>query len=225
MTGDSNDEVRTRLAARCPSPDPRRRLPRLSLLTVARSLRMASGTSGGPRPEAPTMRLGGVFRGPCGELLRPAVPAYDVICMAADPPQRPPPSPPSPPRPSSPAPPRPSSPSRPPPRSVRDTPAPPLGPPEDSSDQAPDSVPARGGRLGTVPLRPLIDIAQAGLTLTVEREAGKVVERTLVHEGDVCRIGTHAVERSRARRSFGLALPLPHRPGSPRAGASRTRAR
>ena len=46
--------------------------------------------------------------------------------------------------------------------------------------------------MGTVPLRPLIDIGQATLTLTVEREAGKVVERTLVHEGDVCRIGTHA---------------------------------
>ena len=75
---------------------------------------------------------------------------------------------------------------------MRDTPAPPLGPPEESSDQAPDSVVARGGRLGTVPLRPLIDIGQAVLTLTVEREAGKVVERTLVHEGDVCRIGTHA---------------------------------
>ena len=56
----------------------------------------------------------------------------------------------------------------------------------------PDSVRARGGRMGTIPLRPLIDIGQATLTLTVEREAGNVVERTLVHEGDVCRIGTHA---------------------------------
>jgi transcriptional regulator with GAF, ATPase, and Fis domain len=53
-------------------------------------------------------------------------------------------------------------------------------------------MPSRGGRLGTVPLRPLIDIGQPGLTLIVERESGKVVERTLVHEGDVCRIGTHA---------------------------------
>jgi DNA-binding NtrC family response regulator/pSer/pThr/pTyr-binding forkhead associated (FHA) protein len=107
--------------------------------------------------------------------------------MAAEPPQRPPtpPAPPAAPRPSSP-------PSRPPPRAVRDTPAPPLGPPEENPDQAPDSVPTRGGRLGTVPLRPLIDIAQAGLTLTVEREAGKSVERVLVHEGDVVRIGTHA---------------------------------
>jgi DNA-binding NtrC family response regulator len=75
---------------------------------------------------------------------------------------------------------------------VRDTPAPPLGPPEEATDPVPDSTPSRGGRLGTVPLRPLIDIAQAVLTLTVEREAGKVTERTLVHEGDVCRIGTHA---------------------------------
>jgi DNA-binding NtrC family response regulator len=46
--------------------------------------------------------------------------------------------------------------------------------------------------MGTVPLRPLIDIGQASLTLTVEREAGNPASRTLVHEGDVCRIGTHA---------------------------------
>src|SRR5690242_17347491 len=85
-----------------------------------------------------------------------------------------------------PRPPRPSGP----PRSTRETPAPPLGPAEDP--EAPDSVLSRGGRVGTVPLRPLIDIGQATLTVTVEREADNVVTRTLVHEGDVCRIGTHA---------------------------------
>ena len=70
------------------------------------------------------------------------------------------------------------APSRPPPRSSRDTPAPPLGPAEETNEaEAPDSVRTRGGRMGTVPLRPLIDIGQAGLTLTVEREAGKVVQR------------------------------------------------
>jgi DNA-binding NtrC family response regulator len=46
--------------------------------------------------------------------------------------------------------------------------------------------------MGTIPLKPLIDIGQAGLTITVERENGKPATRTLVHEGDVCRIGTHA---------------------------------
>jgi DNA-binding NtrC family response regulator len=55
-----------------------------------------------------------------------------------------------------------------------------------------EDMPALGGRLGTVPLRSLIDIGQPGLTLTVEREAGNAVQRVLVHEGDVCRIGTHA---------------------------------
>jgi transcriptional regulator with GAF, ATPase, and Fis domain len=75
---------------------------------------------------------------------------------------------------------------------TRDTQAPPLGPPERSDDDGPDSAATRGGRLGTVPLRPLIDIGQASLTLIVEKEADKTVERILVHEGDVCRIGTHA---------------------------------
>src|SRR5688500_9726532 len=48
----------------------------------------------------------------------------------------------------------------------------------------------RGG-FATMPLRPLIDIAQPRLTLVVESEGGNVVGRTVVHEGDVCRIGTH----------------------------------
>ncbi|MEO6572642.1 MAG: sigma 54-interacting transcriptional regulator [Polyangiaceae bacterium] len=43
----------------------------------------------------------------------------------------------------------------------------------------------------TTPLRPLIDIAQAQLTLLVESEAGQSTARTLVYDGDVCRIGTH----------------------------------
>ena len=41
-------------------------------------------------------------------------------------------------------------------------------------------------------MRPLIDIAQPRLTLTVESEGGNRVERSVVHDGDVCRIGTHA---------------------------------
>lgn len=45
--------------------------------------------------------------------------------------------------------------------------------------------------LGTVRLRPLIDIAQPGLTLKVELEGGAASGRVLVHEGDVCRVGTH----------------------------------
>jgi transcriptional regulator with GAF, ATPase, and Fis domain len=40
-------------------------------------------------------------------------------------------------------------------------------------------------------LRPLIDIGQPGLTLVVESENGAANGRTHVHEGDVCRIGTH----------------------------------
>ncbi|MDB4996981.1 MAG: Response regulator of zinc sigma-54-dependent two-component system [Myxococcaceae bacterium] len=44
----------------------------------------------------------------------------------------------------------------------------------------------------TTPLRPLIDIAQPQVSLTVEREGGNLVQRSIVHEGDVCRIGTHA---------------------------------
>ncbi len=45
--------------------------------------------------------------------------------------------------------------------------------------------------MGTVPLRPLIDIAQPGLTLIIESEGGKETGRLHQHEGDVCRIGTH----------------------------------
>jgi len=44
---------------------------------------------------------------------------------------------------------------------------------------------------GTTPLRPLIDIAQPRLTLVIETESGQPVGRTITHEGDVCRIGTH----------------------------------
>ncbi len=71
--------------------------------------------------------------------------------------------------------------------------APPLGPSEPSADplDAPETPRSASAHLGTVPLRPLIDIAQPGLTLIVETEAGQVVTRTLEHEGDVCRIGTH----------------------------------
>jgi DNA-binding NtrC family response regulator len=72
--------------------------------------------------------------------------------------------------------------------------APPLGPPESNRDPLDDEMDMPrhpGAHIGTVPLRPLIDIAQPGLTLIVESEAGKPTQRTFVHEGDVCRIGTH----------------------------------
>jgi len=83
-------------------------------------------------------------------------------------------------------------PPRPPPRSLR-TPAPPLGPAEPDADPFPADDDPRSAtkRLGTVPLRPLIDIAQPGLTITVQREGGRPTERTHVHVGDTCRIGTH----------------------------------
>ncbi len=58
---------------------------------------------------------------------------------------------------------------------------------------------SEGGEIGgtpsrafaTTPLRPLIDIAQPRLTLIIESEGGKAVGRTVTHEGDQCRIGTH----------------------------------
>ncbi|HVJ93523.1 MAG TPA: sigma 54-interacting transcriptional regulator [Labilithrix sp.] len=59
---------------------------------------------------------------------------------------------------------------------------------------APDSETASGrpGRpIATTPLRPLIDIAQPRLSLVVEDENGRRVNRAITHEGDVCRIGTH----------------------------------
>jgi DNA-binding NtrC family response regulator len=79
---------------------------------------------------------------------------------------------------------------------VLSTPAPALGPPESVVDpeerRARGPVAASGGKAGTVRLRPLIDIAPHRLTLTIEQEGGQPVSRTVVHEGDVCRIGTHA---------------------------------
>jgi DNA-binding NtrC family response regulator len=58
---------------------------------------------------------------------------------------------------------------------------------------APDSSEVGPGSkaLKTTPLRPLIDIAQPQLTLTVVNDGGQPAPRTLVHEGEVCRIGTH----------------------------------
>ena len=68
----------------------------------------------------------------------------------------------------------------------------PLGPPESVRGGGVDSPSGvRGGHLGTIPLRPLIDIAQPGLTLIIESEGGKETGRLHHHEGDVCRIGTH----------------------------------
>jgi DNA-binding NtrC family response regulator len=69
--------------------------------------------------------------------------------------------------------------------------APPLGPADASEPSEADDDARLGDHLGTVPLRPLIDIATPLLTLVVEVEAGASVARTIVHEGDICRIGTH----------------------------------
>ena len=65
----------------------------------------------------------------------------------------------------------------------------PLGGSPGSDADAEDGGPSR--KFGTMPIRPLIDIAQARLTLIVESDGGQPVARTVVHEGDVCRIGTH----------------------------------
>jgi DNA-binding NtrC family response regulator len=48
-----------------------------------------------------------------------------------------------------------------------------------------------GGKHKTTPLRPLIDIAQPQLTLVVVNDGGQPTSRTVVHEAEVCRIGTH----------------------------------
>src|SRR5579862_6656629 len=66
--------------------------------------------------------------------------------------------------------------------------APPLG-----RGSVPDSSEVRSseGRLKTTPLRPLIDIAAPGLTLTVLLDGGQTSARSVNFEGEVCRIGTH----------------------------------
>jgi DNA-binding NtrC family response regulator len=70
--------------------------------------------------------------------------------------------------------------------------APPLGRPDGGElEDGPFAERSTRKNIGTVPLRPLVDIAQPRLTLTVERENGQGVSRTVTHEGDVCRIGTH----------------------------------
>ncbi len=106
-----------------------------------------------------------------------------------------------PPMPSRPIPPMPPRPSRQPsggdwgPTSSVPGYAPALGPRDSVVDlQELEDVPTRSNvqrHVGTTPLRPLIDIALPQVTLTVERENGGAVARTIVHEGDVCRIGTH----------------------------------
>jgi len=68
----------------------------------------------------------------------------------------------------------------------------PLGRAEpDPADSTPEPPRSKDGHLGTIPLRPLIDIGQTKLTLIVESENGQRSERTLEHDGDVCRIGSH----------------------------------
>ncbi len=70
--------------------------------------------------------------------------------------------------------------------------APPLGAAEVISIPPESHPPAIGEPIhGTQRLRPLIDIAQPRLTLIVERESDNPASRTVVHEGDACRIGTH----------------------------------
>jgi DNA-binding NtrC family response regulator len=103
--------------------------------------------------------------------------------------------PPRPPRPSSPPlrPPRPSSPESKGPASeggadLESARALPLGRAPADADE-PGGTPSRA--FATTPLRPLIDIAQPRLTLIVESDNGTQVGKTVAHEGDVCRIGTH----------------------------------
>lgn len=91
-----------------------------------------------------------------------------------------------------PLPPRPSSSPSSPPSSSRSPPAValPLGRAADVDNELGGGTPGRA--FGTTPLRPLIDIAEhAKLTLTIESDNGKAVNRVVTHEGDVCRIGTH----------------------------------
>jgi DNA-binding NtrC family response regulator len=59
----------------------------------------------------------------------------------------------------------------------------------DPDTEIEEATPSR--QFATTPLRALIDIAQPRLTLIVESEAGSPVGRTITHEGEVCRIGTH----------------------------------
>jgi DNA-binding NtrC family response regulator len=54
-----------------------------------------------------------------------------------------------------------------------------------------DVMKGPAGGFATTPLRPLIDIAQPGLMLVIEAENGSASSRTIAHEGDACRIGTH----------------------------------
>jgi DNA-binding NtrC family response regulator len=58
---------------------------------------------------------------------------------------------------------------------------------------APDSseVASSGKVLKTTPLRPLIDIAPPQLRLEVVNDGGQPASRTVVYEGELCRIGTH----------------------------------
>ena len=52
---------------------------------------------------------------------------------------------------------------------------------------------AKRGESSVATVRQLIDtVAIPRLTLTVERERGQFVQRTVIHDGDLCRIGTHA---------------------------------
>src|SRR5262249_2667974 len=51
---------------------------------------------------------------------------------------------------------------------------------------------AKRGDSSVATVRQLIDTVEVQrLTLTVERENGQIVQRTVIHDGDLCRIGTH----------------------------------
>ena len=66
--------------------------------------------------------------------------------------------------------------------------APPLGPPEsvrESSPSSPELGKLPHGHIGTVRIRPLIDLGQARIVVTVEKETGRPSDRTIVsHAAD-----------------------------------------
>jgi DNA-binding NtrC family response regulator len=54
------------------------------------------------------------------------------------------------------------------------------------------AIASRRGELATAPLRPIARVSVPRLVITVERENGQQVGRTVTHEGELCRIGTHS---------------------------------
>jgi DNA-binding NtrC family response regulator len=64
-------------------------------------------------------------------------------------------------------------------------------PSEADADEVANQGSAASRPFATTPLRPLIDIASPRLTLIVEKDGDTAASRTVTHDGDVCRIGTH----------------------------------